>query len=514
MFEKLGKFIVKRSKLVLLTFIITTIIAGAVGSLSFGRLDSGGYSDLNSDSAKAAKYVVDVFGAEEPVAVMVVDSASSTVNDPAVASTATEIEKKIQDHKGVSKTYSYWSTGGSPTMKSKDGKAGFILVYSDLDAFDWDALGSLGASLQEEFDGKYKNVHIYASGAGVITYAINHKIEKDLILAESIAIPLTFLLLVFVFGALVASATPLFVGVTAILGSFFIIYLLTLFTNVSVFALNLITGLGLGLGIDYALLMVNRFREELHNGHSVEESVVTTVATAGKTVFYSGLTVFVTMASLLFFPLEFLKSFGYAGVAVITFAVIGAAIALPALLAVLGEKVDKGVVRKSAITPKEDGRWAHTARNVMQRPVPVVLACLVVLGILAAPVTNISFAQVDSRVLPASNPAAIAADVVDTRFDGLIGSPIEVVVPNGVGRESEINSFLDKVKKVDGIVRVGAIEVYGQDIRVQVISSVPSRSTDSLQVIHDIRNLDQPVGTLIGGAAADFTDSQDGIAKT
>ena len=514
MFEKLGKFIVKRSKVVLLTFIITTIIAGAVGSLSFGRLDSGGYSDLNSDSAKAAKYVVDVFGAEEPVVVMVVDSASSTIDDPAVASTAIEIEKKIQNHEGVSKTYSYWSTGGSPTMKSKDGKAGFILVYSDIDAFDWDALSAVGASLQEEFDGKYKNVQIYASGAGVITYAINHKIEKDLILAESIAIPLTFLLLVFVFGALVASATPLFVGVTAILGSFFIIYLLTLFTNVSVFALNLITGLGLGLGIDYALLMVNRFREELHNGHSVEESVVTTVATAGKTVFYSGLTVFVTMASLLFFPLEFLKSFGYAGVAVITFAVIGAVIALPALLAVLGEKVDKGVIRKSAITPKEDGRWAHTARNVMQRPVPVVIACLVVLGIMAAPVTNISFAQVDSRVLPASNPAAIASQIVDTRFDGLIGSPIEVVVPNGVGREGEVTSFLDKVKNVEGIVRVGAIETYKQDIRVQVISSVPSRSTDSMKVIHDIRDLEQPSGTLIGGAAADFTDSQDGIART
>jgi RND superfamily putative drug exporter len=513
-FEKLGMFIVKRSKIVLVVFILVTLAAGAIGSLSFGRLDSGGYSDLNSDSAKAAKYVVDVFGAEEPVVVMVVDSASSTIDDPLVVSTATEIEKKIQGNKGVSKTYSYWSTGGAPTMRSTDGKAGFILVYSDLDAFDWDGLSSLGASLQKEFDGKYKNVHIYASGAGVITYAINHKIEKDLILAESIAIPLTFLLLAFVFGALVASATPLFVGVTAILGSFFIIFLLTLFTNVSVFALNLITGLGLGLGIDYALLMVNRFREELHHGHSVEESVVTTVATAGKTVFYSGLTVFVTMASLLFFPLEFLKSFGYAGVAVISFAVLGAAIALPALLTVLGEKVDKGVVRKSAITPKEDGRWARTARNVMQRPIPVVLACLAILGILAAPVTNISFAQVDSRVLPASDPAAIAAQVVDTRFDGLIGSPIEVVVPNGVGRESEITTFLDKVKKVNGIVRVGAIERYKQDIRVQVISSVPSRSTDSLQVIHDIRSLEKPTGTLIGGAAADFTDSQDGIAKT
>ncbi len=513
MFEKLGKFIVKRSKIVLLVFILVTLAAGAIGSQAFGRLDSGGYSDTNSESAKAAKYVIDVFGAEEPIAVMVVDSANSSIDDPQVAATASEVEKKIQNYKGVSKVVSYWSTGGAPTMKSTDGKAGFILVYSDLEAFDWDALGSLGAALQKEFDGEYKNIHVYASGAGVITHAINHKIEKDLVVAESIAIPLTFLLLLFVFGAFVASATPLFVGVTAILGSFFIIYLLTLFTNVSVFALNLITGLGLGLGIDYALLMVNRFREELHHGHTVEESVITTVATAGKTVFYSGLTVFVTMASLLFFPLEFLKSFGYAGIAVISMAVLGAVIALPALLAVLGEKVDKGIVRKSAITPKEDGRWARTARNVMQRPVPVILACLVVLGILAAPITNISFAQVDSRVLPASDPAAIASQIVDTRFDGLIGSPIEVVVPKGVGREAEITKFLAQVNNVEGVVRVGVLETYGKDIRVQVISSQPSRSTSSLQVIHDIRNLDKPDGTLIGGAAADFTDSQDGIAN-
>ncbi len=150
----------------------------------------------------------------------------------------------------------------------------------------------------------------------------------------------------------------------------------------------------------------------------------------------------------------------------------------------------------------------------MQRPVPVILACLVVLGILAAPITNISFAQVDSRVLPASDPAAIASQIVDTRFDGLIGSPIEVVVPKGVGREAEITKFLAQVNNVEGVVRVGVLETYGKDIRVQVISSQPSRSTSSLQVIHDIRNLDKPDGTLIGGAAADFTDSQDGIEIT
>lgn len=511
MFENLGKLIVRHSKVVLLAFVVATLVAGAVGSLVFGKLDSGGYSDKNSESAQATEYIIKKFKVQEPIVTLVVDSTTS-VDDAQVALKAAALEKEIRAVKGVSKTYSYWSTGGAPTMRSTDGKAGFILVYADLKADDWNGFNEIGASLQSRFDGDYKGLNVYAGGAGVITHAINHKIEKDLLLAESIAIPLTFLLLIFVFGAMVASVMPLFVGISAILGSFLLIFLLTQFTSVSVFALNLITGLGLGLGIDYALLMVNRFREELHHGKSVEDSVITTVATAGKTVFYSGLTVFVTMASLLFFPLNFLKSFGYAGIAVISLAIVGAVIALPALLTILGEKVDKGVVRKSAITPKEDGRWAQTARTVMRRPIPVVIAAVTILAIMALPVLNIGFAQIDSRVLPASNRAAISSQMIETRFDGLVGSPIEVVVPNGVGRESDITSFLTQVKTVDGVVRVGSIETFGKDIRVQVISSVASRSTASEKVIHEIRALDKPAGTLIGGSAADFTDSQDGIA--
>ncbi|CAB5044974.1 unannotated protein [freshwater metagenome] len=512
MFEKLGHFIVRRRKSVLVLFLLGTIAAGAIGSQAFGRLDSGGYSDPSSESTAAAEYIIKKFKVQEPIVTLVVDSTTG-VDDAQVSAKGLALEKEIATVKGVTKTYSYWSTGGAPTMRSKDGKAAFILVYADLKADDWDGFSSIGTDIQNRFDGTYKGLNVYAGGGAVITHAINHRIEKDLLLAESIAIPFTFILLIFVFGAMVASAMPLFVGVTAILGSFFIIFLLSHFTSVSVFALNLITGLGLGLGIDYALLMVNRFREELHHGKTVEESVVTMVATAGKTVFYSGLTVFVTMASLLFFPLNFLKSFGYAGIAVISLAVVGAVIALPALLAILGEKVDKGVVRRGAITPKEDGRWAHTARAVMRRPIPVVIAAVSVLAIMAAPILNISFAQVDSRVLPASDRAALSSQVIETRFDGLVGSPIDVVVPNGVGREDEITGFLKKVKGVDGVVRIEALETYGQDIRAQVISSIASRSIASERVIHEIRALDRPDGTLIGGAAADFTDSQDGIAS-
>jgi RND superfamily putative drug exporter len=276
----------------------------------------------------------------------------------------------------------------------------------------------------------------------------------------------------------------------------------------------LITGLGLGLGIDYALLMVNRFREELHAGKSVDDSIVATVNSAGKTVFYSGLTVLVTLSALIFFPLDFLKSFGYAGVSVVSLAVIGALIPLPAIMALLGDKIDKGVVRKSGITPKEDGRWAHTARNVMRRPVPVVIGSLLVLGILVAPVTNIAFSQVDSRVLPKSDPAAIGAAVILDRFNGFEGSPIEVVIPNGVGREAQVNTYLAEVAKVDGVARIAPIETYGSDLRIQVIPSKASRTLAAEKIIHDIREIPRPSGALIGGAAADFTDSQDGISAT
>ena len=514
MFEKLGQLLVRRSKAVLIIFTLAILAAGGIGSLAFGKLDSGGYSDLSSESAKAGTYLTEKFGVVEPVAVLVVDTGNKSVDDPAVSQAAIALEKKVSQVPGISKTLSFWSTGGSPAMKSTDGKAAFLFAYANLKANDFDQLGKIGAQIQEEFDGANGALSVYASGSGVITHAINHKIEKDLLLAESIAIPLTFLLLAFVFGALVASAMPLVVGVSAILGAFLIIYIFTLFTNVSIFALNLITGLGLGLGIDYALLMVNRFREELHAGKSVDDSIVATVNSAGKTVFYSGLTVLVTLSALIFFPLDFLKSFGYAGVSVVSLAVIGALIPLPAIMALLGDKIDKGVVRKSGITPKEDGRWAHTARNVMRRPVPVVIGSLLVLGILAAPVTNIAFSQVDSRVLPKSDPAAIGAAVILDRFNGFEGSPIEVVIPNGVGRESQVYEYLAKVAKVDGVARIAPTETYGSDLRIQVIPSKASRTLAAEKIIHDIRDIPRPTGTLIGGAAADFTDSQDGIAAT
>ena len=512
MFVALAHFVVRRRKSALFGFIALVITAGAIGSMAFSKLDSGGYSDPKSESSRAYKYITDNFKVKDPIVVLVLDSGKLGLSDPAVVASAAKIESEIKKIEGVSETLSYWTAGQSPTLRSSDGAAAFLFVYSA--TTDFDKFGELGKVIQEKYDGKFESLTVYASGGGVITHAINSKISKDLALAEAISIPLVFILLAFVFGALVASAMPLIVGISAILGAFFIIYLFTLFTDVSIYALNLITGLGLGLGIDYALLIVNRFREELHEGKGVEEAVFTTVTTAGKTVFYSGLTVLVTLSSMMLFPLNFLKSFGYAGIAVVTLAIAGALIPLPAILALLGRRVDKGVVRKSAIKHLEEGRWAATARFVMRRPLPVVLVSLIILGVLAAPIRNMAFAQIDARVLPASDRAAIASQVIANRFPGQEGSPIEIVIPGGARKSAEIAEYSDAVRQVKGIVRVNPSQVIGNDIRITAIQSMSSRTTVAETMIHDLREVDRPEGTMIGGAAADFTDSQDGIART
>jgi len=176
MFERLGKFIVRRSKSVLIVFTLVILTAGGIGSLAFGKLDSGGYSDLSSESAKAGTYLTEKFGVVEPVAVLVVDTGNKSVDDPAVSQAAIALEKKVSQVPGISKTLSFWSTGGSPAMKSTDGKAAFLFAYANLKANDFDQLGKIGAQIQEEFDGANGALTVYASGSGVITHAINHKI--------------------------------------------------------------------------------------------------------------------------------------------------------------------------------------------------------------------------------------------------------------------------------------------------------------------------------------------------
>jgi RND superfamily putative drug exporter len=245
-----------------------------------------------------------------------------------------------------------------------------------------------------------------------------------------------------------------------------------------------------------------------------ESAIVNTLRSAGKTVFYSGLTVVLTLISLTFFPQNFLKSMGYAGAAVVALAVLGALIPLPAILALMGSKINKGVVRKSAIVQKEDGRWARVARFVMRRPVSVVAASLGILFILIAPITNIKFSQVDSGVLPKTDRAYIASQFIADEFPGQESNPIEIVFPNGASQLDEINAFITKVAASPGVIRVGQPEVVGASARVVAIHSMRPRTPEGEELILKLRDISAPEGTLIGGVAADYTDTQSAISQT
>lgn len=317
-----------------------------------------------------------------------------------------------------------------------------------------------------------------------------------------------------IFGALVASAMPLVIGVTAILGTFFGLYLLTLFTDVSIFALNLTTGLGLGLGIDYALLMVNRFREELQRGADRDTAIINTMKTAGRTVFFSGLVVMLTLISLIFFPLNFLKSMGYAGTIVVALAVIGAIFPLPALLHIIGTKVNKGLVRKRAIRQSDEGRWSAIARFVMKRPVPVVILSGLILTLFIAPIRGIEFSQVDSRVLPKSDPAYQASKFITDNFPGQESNPLEVIFPDGGTDPASVEEFSKQLAGVEGILRVSPPQVSGELVRVTAIHSMPPRSPEGQALITQIREIPTGLEHLVGGVAADYTDSQNGISRT
>ena len=512
MFEKLGHSIARRSKAIFLLSVVLVLLFGTIGTQVFSRFDSGGYSDPNSDSAKVFEYLEETFGVKDPAVVITLESSSGSVDDETTVAAATALENQLRNETSAQSVLSYWSAGRTPAFKSTDGTAAYIFVYLKSD--DFTEIDSLGGYYQDKYEGEFQNQRIRVAGGAIFANSINSRIQDDLKISEAISIPLTFIMLVLVFGALVASAMPLVIGVTAILGTFFGLYLLTLVTDVSVFALNLTTGLGLGLGIDYALLIVNRFREELGRGVGREDAIVNTMKSAGKTVFYSGLTVVLTLISLAFFPMNFLKSMGYAGAIVVALAVVGALIPLPALLMMLGEKVNKGVVRKSGLAPKEEGGWARLSRFVMRRPVPVVAFSLLILGLMIAPISNVKFSQVDSRVLPASDPAYQASAFIQEKFPGQEGNPIEIIFPNGANQIELVNAYASKLSQVENIVRVGTPDVKGEAVRLVAVHSMAPRTPEAQDLINRIRAIDSPIEVLVGGIAADYADTQDGIAET
>ncbi|PID95914.1 MAG: multidrug RND transporter, partial [Actinomycetales bacterium] len=395
MFEVLGQIVVRHRRLALVAFVMGLVVAGVVGSRVFPQLQATGFNDPNSDSAQVRQALEDRFGVSDPVAVMAVETPRSLDADAAAAE---DLVTRISAVEGVSQVLSYWTSGQPEALRGNDGRTGQVLVFSDRQGAEQRT--DVAARLRNEVGGGGGGLTVYVSGGPTIDETIHTTITEDLARAELIAIPLTVAALIVVFGGLVAAGLPFLVAAGSILGTFMVLFLISLVTDVSVFSLNLVTGLGLGLGIDYAMLVVYRFREEMTRTTDVEAAVIRTVASAGRTVFVSALAVAVTLASLLFFSQYFLRSFGYAGIAATLLALLSALVALPAALAVLGSSVNRFRLVRTDPTPRDHGLWGSLARRVMRSPWPVIVVVTGALLVLASPARDVTFSRVDDRALP------------------------------------------------------------------------------------------------------------------
>lgn len=529
MFTKLGTFVAHRAKLSLALSVLFMLVTGAIGVQVVPAMSSGGYDDPSSDSAIAYEYLLDTFKAEEPWSIVIIDSPVSA-DDPSTASAAQRVSAEIGKHPDVKQVTSYWTLGNPPQLKSKDGKAAYMFVY--LEGDDLERWNRAAAEIEDSvFALDDLGVTIHFAGPGSVMNGINGEVTKDITKAETIAIPISIVLTILVFGSFIAALTPFVVSLFAIPGALFVLWLVHLFTDVSVFGLNILTGLGLGLGIDYALLVVNRFREELDAGDTVEHAVIRTVETAGRTVLFSGLTVALTLASLAVFPLYFLQTFAWAGVAVVLLAIVGAVVPLPALLSLLGHRVDRGKVLAFLAKPAADnGFWNKTARAVMRMPWTIAIATTAVLLLLFTPALDIKTGQPDERVLPATHKVYVAGDVIRERFEGRESSPVEIVIPGGASLQDDVRTYAKEISLVEHVVRVitadsiivdgvviapnpqGATFTVGDDTRLQAIADIDSRGPEGEVLTEALRAIAPPAdATVIGGAAAQYTDSQNGI---
>ena len=521
-FYRLGGWVARHRWPVLIGYLVVFVIVGVFGVRVFGAMQSEGFDDPASDSARAATVLAEEFGARDPVVVLAIESPDGV---DAGATQAQELLDDIGQVSGVSEVVSYWSTGGAPSLLSEDGITTRALVYAE----DGADTAQISTDIVDTYAGEQGDLIVYAFGGDVVGNAFTTTITGDLARAESIAIPITALILLFVFGSVVAAGLPFLVAGGTILGSFFALWIVSTVTDVSVFSLNLVTGLGLALGIDYSLLIISRFREELAAGKSVPDAVAATVGSAGKTVFVSGITVALALSALLIYPQYFLKSFAYAGIAVSLLAIAGALTAIPALLAILGRNVNRLKVRRGDLAPKDTGMWASIARFVMRYPWPVLVATVAFLLVLAAPALGAVFGQVDERALPPDHPAAAAGQVLQERFPGNESAPYNIILREP-SSDADVLAYAEEISLLPDVERVttptdvivdGAVVAPNPDpttwttadaVRLEAISSVRPIDPEGAALVADIRELPSPAQeTLVGGTAAQWDDATSSV---
>jgi trehalose monomycolate/heme transporter len=519
MFESWGRLVYARRRLVLALAGLVVVAAAVWGTGVFGALQSGGgFTPPGSQSQQESNLAARTFGRNTADVVVLYTSRTLTVHDAAFRNAVARSLAALPRSE-VPSAASYWSTG-SPQFVGAGGHATYVALQL--------AGGSDSARLSTyaEIQGKITAPGLTTQvGGQVPTYsAINKEVKSDIGRAEAISLPVLLVLLLVIFGSLAAASLPLAIGGIAILGSFAALRLLTLVTGVSIYSINITTILGLGLAIDYGLFMVSRFREELHRQPTTEDAVAATVATAGRTIAVSGVTVAVALAGLMLFPETFLRSMGYGGVATVLVDMLAALTVLPALLAVLGPRVNALRVRRAAARPargEQSGAWYRLASSVMRRPAVYAVVIVVALLALAAPFRHITWGGTDARSLPAGAPARVVAEALNQDFPGNPASPIEVLTRldgpvTAPAQRAALAAYQQRLAHVPGVSAAQITGLRGGTARLDLRYAADPSSVTARQLVTAVRAVPAPAGShvYVGGVTAQLVDELASLGHT
>ena len=444
---------------------LAMIAVGIFGVPVAGHLSSGGLQDPNAESARAAKLLTDKFGQGDAQLVVVV-TAQDGFDSPRARATATDIVDQLQRSGHVASVTSAWTVppGAGSDLVSSDKKSGLIVAgITGSESTQLEYTESLTKQIARDTDG----IMVRSGGVAMVNLQITRQSQRDLLLLESIVVPLSFIVLLWVFGGLFAAALPVGVGIMAILGSLAVLRVTTFFTDVSIFALNLTTAMGLALAIDYTLLMISRYRDELAEGAERPDALMTMMVSAGRTVLFSATTVALSMAVMALFPMYFLRSFAYAGVATVAFAALAAIVITPAAITLLGDRIDaldvrrliRRVLRRPEPQPRpiEQQFWYRSTRFVMRRALPIGLAGVAVLIVLGAPFFGVRPGFPDDRVLPKSASAHQVGDQLRSDFTNSSATAVQILIPDSTGLDDRaISMYAERLSRVSDVSAVSA----------------------------------------------------------
>lgn len=430
--------------------VLVALVAGASSATLFDKLKAGGFDAPDSDAAVAADTLRDEFGQGQSNLVLLVDTPGS-VDEETTASEATELVEELSGQPHVKGVTSYWTAGQPEQLRSAEGDKGLILATV---AGDDTQVDKRVADLAAEYDGQRDTLGVTMGGYAMLQHEIAEQSVHDAAVGEAIAFPLAMVALVLVFGSVIAAAIPLAVALATLLTTLGVMWVVATVTDLSVIAVNVVTLLGLGLAIDYSLLIVSRFREEMAMRDDIATSLRNTVRSSGKTVAFSAITVAIAMSSMLWFPPVALRSMAYAGIIVALLSAVTSLTVLPALLAVAGRRVvrrrfGRGNKQRAA----EDGFWHRLAHFVMRSPVPVATAVIAFLLLLGAPALGMKLSAPDARAMSTDASARQVADTIRSDFESGEQNALSVAMPqapDGLGDYASRLSALDHVARVDG----------------------------------------------------------------